>query len=155
MNETQIMQELVFAYFKGRIEMVEEKRLFEFIQKDEQNYAQFKEWEKKWLVSNKADLQTGREWERIQCKIRTHEVVNSMVSKSKSGVWKRVDAIAAKFVLIASTLGGVESSFPVKPDQCVVFEAPFGEKRCDRVRRSWRMYTIQRAGKMRVIHYNL
>ena len=112
MNETQIMQELVFAYFKGRIEMVEEKRLFEFIQKDEQNYAQFKEREKKWLVSNKADLQTGREWERIQCKIRTHEVVNSMVSKSKSGVWKRVDAIAAKFVLIASTLGGWKAASP-------------------------------------------
>lgn len=129
MNETKIMQELAFAYFTGRVEMVEEKRLFEFIQKDERNYAQFKEWEKKWLVSNKADLQTGREWERLQCKIRTHEVVNSMVSKSKYSVWKRVAAIAAMFVLIASsTLGVWKAASLMKPDQCVVFEAPFGEK---------------------------
>lgn len=43
MNETEIMQELAFAYFAGKISKADEKKLFEFIQKEEPNYQQFKE----------------------------------------------------------------------------------------------------------------
>ena len=129
MNETEIMQELAFAYFAGRISKADEKKLFEFIQKEEQNYQQFKDWERAWMLSEKEDLRTAREWESLQCRIRTHEAVNPMISKSGSDLWRWAIAIAAMFVLIAGgTWVVLNTTTFMNKAQYIVFEAPYGEK---------------------------
>ena len=129
MNETEIMQELAFAYFSGMISKVDEKKLFEFIQKEEQNYQQFKDWERAWMLSEKEDLRTAREWESLQCRIRTHEAVNPMISKSGSDLWRWAVAIAAMFVLIAGgTWVVLNTTTFMNKAQYIVFEAPYGEK---------------------------
>ena len=129
MNETEIMQELAFAYFAGKISKVDEKKLFEFIQKEEQNYQQFKDWERAWMLSEKEDLRTAREWESLQCRIRTHEAVNPMISKSGSDLWRWAVAIAAMFVLIAGgTWVVLNTTTFMNKAQYIVFEAPYGEK---------------------------
>ena len=129
MNETEIMQELAFAYFAGKISKADEKKLFEFIQKEEQNYQQFKDWERAWMLSEKEDLRTAREWESLQCRIRTHEAVNPMISKSGSDQWRWADAIAAMFVLIAGgTWVVLNTTTFMNKAQYIVFEAPYGEK---------------------------
>ena len=129
MNETEIMQELAFAYFAGKISKADEKKLFEFIQKEEQNYQQFKDWERAWMLSEKEDLRTAREWESLQCRIRTHEAVNPMISKSGSDLWRWAVAIAAMFVLIAGgTWVVLNTTTFMNKAQYIVFEAPYGEK---------------------------
>lgn len=129
MNETEIMQELAFAYFAGKISKVDEKKLFEFIQKEEQNYQQFKDWERAWMLSEKEDLRTAREWESLQCRIRTHEAVNPMISKPGSDLWRWAVAIAAMFVLIAGgTWVVLNTTTFMNKAQYIVFEAPYGEK---------------------------
>ncbi len=129
MNETEIMQELAFAYFVGKISKADEKKLFEFIQKEEQNYQQFKDWERAWMLSEKEDLRTAREWESLQCRIRTHEAVNPMISKSGSDLWRWAVAIAAMFVLIAGgTWVVLNTTTFMNKAQYIVFEAPYGEK---------------------------
>ena len=129
MNETEIMQELAFAYFAGKISKADEKKLFEFIQKEEQNYQQFKDWERAWVLSEKEDLRTAREWESLQCRIRTHEAVNPMISKSGSDLWRWAIAIAAMFVLIAGgTWVVLNTTTFMNKAQYIVFEAPYGEK---------------------------
>ena len=129
MNETEIMQELAFAYFAGKISKADEKKLFEFIQKEEQNYQQFKDWERAWMLSEKEDLRTAREWESLQCRIRTHEAVNPMISKSGSDLWRWAIAIAAMFVLIAGgTWVVLNTTTFMNKAQYIVFEAPYGEK---------------------------
>ena len=129
MNETEIMQELAFAYFAGKISKADEKKLFEFIQKEEQNYQQFKDWERAWMLSEKEDLSTAREWESLQCRIRTHEAVNPMISKSGSDLWRWAVAIAAMFVLIAGgTWVVLNTTTFMNKAQYIVFEAPYGEK---------------------------
>lgn len=129
MNETEIMQELAFAYFAGKISKVDEKKLFEFIQKEEQNYQQFKDWERAWMLSEKEDLRTAREWESLQCRIRTHEAVNPMISKSGSDLRRWAVAIAAMFVLIAGgTWVVLNTTTFMNKAQYIVFEAPYGEK---------------------------
>lgn len=129
MNETEIMQELAFAYFAGKISNADEKKLFEFIQKEEQNYQQFKDWERAWMLSEKEDLRTAREWESLQCRIRTHEAVNPMISKSGSDLWRWAVAIAAMFVLIAGgTWVVLNTTTFMNKAQYIVFEAPYGEK---------------------------
>lgn len=129
MNETMIMQELAFAYFAGKISKADEKKLFEFIQKEEQNYQQFKDWERAWMLSEKEDLRTAREWESLQCRIRTHEAVNPMISKSGSDLWRWAVAIAAMFVLIAGgTWVVLNTTTFMNKAQYIVFEAPYGEK---------------------------
>lgn len=129
MNETEIMQELAFAYFAGKISKADEKKLFEFIQKEEQNYQQFKDWERAWVLSEKEDLRTAREWESLQCRIRTHEAVNPMISKSGSDLWRWAVAIAAMFVLIAGgTWVVLNTTTFMNKAQYIVFEAPYGEK---------------------------
>lgn len=129
MNETEIMQELAFAYFVGKISKADEKKLFEFIQKEEQNYQQFKDWERAWVLSEKEDLRTAREWESLQCRIRTHEAVNPMISKSGSDLWRWAIAIAAMFVLIAGgTWVVLNTTTFMNKAQYIVFEAPYGEK---------------------------
>ncbi|WP_446776599.1 FecR family protein [Macellibacteroides fermentans] len=129
MNETKIMQELAFAYFAGKISKADEKKLFEFIQKEEQNYQQFKDWERAWMLSEKEDLRTAREWESLQCRIRTHEAVNPMISKSGSDLWRWAVAIAAMFVLIAGgTWVVLNTTTFMNKAQYIVFEAPYGEK---------------------------
>lgn len=129
MNETEIMQELAFAYFDGKISKADEKKLFEFIQKEEQNYQQFKDWERAWMLSEKEDLRTAREWESLQCRIRTHEAVNPMISKSGSDLWRWAVAIAAMFVLIAGgTWVVLNTTTFMNKAQYIVFEAPYGEK---------------------------
>ena len=129
MNETEIMQELAFAYFAGKISKVDEKKLFEFIQKEEQNYQQFKDWERAWMLSEKEDLRTAREWESLQCRIRTHEAVNPMISKSGSDLWRWAVAIAAMFILIAGgTWVVLNTTTFMNKAQYIVFEAPYGEK---------------------------
>ena len=129
MNETEIMQELAFVYFVGKISKADEKKLFEFIQKEEQNYQQFKDWERAWMLSEKEDLRTAREWESLQCRIRTHEAVNPMISKSGSDLWRWAVAIAAMFVLIAGgTWVVLNTTTFMNKAQYIVFEAPYGEK---------------------------
>jgi transmembrane sensor len=129
MNETEIMQELAFAYFAGKISKADEKKLFEFIQKEEQNYQQFKDWERAWMLSEKEDLRTAREWESLQCRIRTHEAVNPMISKSGSDLRRWAVAIAAMFVLIAGgTWVVLNTTTFMNKAQYIVFEAPYGEK---------------------------
>lgn len=129
MNETEIMQELAFAYFAGKISKADEKKLFEFIQKEEQNYQQFKDWERAWMLSEKEDLRTAREWESLQCRIRTHEAVNPMISKSGSDLWRWAVAIAAMFILIAGgTWVVLNTTTFMNKAQYIVFEAPYGEK---------------------------
>lgn len=129
MNETEIMQELAFAYFAGKISKADEKKLFEFIQKEEQNYQQFKDWERAWMLSEKEDLRTAREWESLQCRIRTHEAVNPMISKSGSDLWRWAVAITAMFVLIAGgTWVVLNTTTFMNKAQYIVFEAPYGEK---------------------------
>lgn len=129
MNETEIMQELAFAYFAGKISKADEKKLFEFIQKEEQNYQQFKDWERAWMLSEKEDLRTAREWESLQCRIRTHEAVNPMISKSGSDLWRWAIAIAAMFVLIVGgTWVVLNTTTFMNKAQYIVFEAPYGEK---------------------------
>ena len=129
MNETEIMQELAFAYFAGKISKADEKKLFEFIQKEEQNYQQFKDWERAWMLSEKEDLRTAREWESLQCRIRTHEAVNPMISKSGSDLWRWAVDIAAMFVLIAGgTWVVLNTTTFMNKAQYIVFEAPYGEK---------------------------
>lgn len=129
MNETEIMQELAFAYFAGKISKADEKKLFEFIQKEEQNYQQFKDWERAWMLSEKEDLRTAREWESLQCRIRTHEAVNPMISKSGSDLWRWAVAIAAMFVLIAGgTWVVLNTTTFMNKAQYIVFKAPYGEK---------------------------
>lgn len=129
MNETEIMQELAFAYFAGKISKADEKKLFGFIQKEEQNYQQFKDWERAWMLSEKEDLRTAREWESLQCRIRTHEAVNPMISKSGSDLWRWAVAIAAMFVLIAGgTWVVLNTTTFMNKAQYIVFEAPYGEK---------------------------
>lgn len=129
MNETEIMQELAFAYFAGKISKADEKKLFEFIQKEEQNYQQFKDWERAWMLSEKEDLRTAREWESLQCRIRTHEAVNPMISKPGSDLWRWAVAIAAMFVLIAGgTWVVLNTTTFMNKAQYIVFEAPYGEK---------------------------
>lgn len=129
MNETEIMQELALAYFAGKISKADEKKLFEFIQKEEQNYQQFKDWERAWMLSEKEDLRTAREWESLQCRIRTHEAVNPMISKSGSDLWRWAVAIAAMFVLIAGgTWVVLNTTTFMNKAQYIVFEAPYGEK---------------------------
>lgn len=129
MNETEIMQELAFSYFAGKISKADEKKLFEFIQKEEQNYQQFKDWERAWMLSEKEDLRTAREWESLQCRIRTHEAVNPMISKSGSDLWRWAVAIAAMFVLIAGgTWVVLNTTTFMNKAQYIVFEAPYGEK---------------------------
>ena len=129
MNETEIMQELAFAYFVGKISKADEKKLFEFIQKEEQNYQQFKDWERAWMLSEKEDLRTAREWESLQCRIRTHEAVNPMISKSGSDLWRWAIAIAAMFVLIVGgTWVVLNTTTFMNKAQYIVFEAPYGEK---------------------------
>jgi ferric-dicitrate binding protein FerR (iron transport regulator) len=123
------MQELAFAYFAGKISKADEKKLFEFIQKEEQNYQQFKDWERAWMLSEKEDLRTAREWESLQCRIRTHEAVNPMISKSGSDLWRWAVAIAAMFVLIAGgTWVVLNTTTFMNKAQYIVFEAPYGEK---------------------------
>lgn len=129
MNETEIMQELAFVYFVGKISKADEKKLFEFIQKEEQNYQQFKDWERAWMLSEKEDLRTAREWESLQCRIRTHEAVNPMISKSGSDLWRWAIAIAAMFVLIVGgTWVVLNTTTFMNKAQYIVFEAPYGEK---------------------------
>ena len=129
MNETEIMQELALAYFAGKISKADEKKLFEFIQKEEQNYQQFKDWERAWMLLEKDDLRTAREWESLQCRIRTHEAVNPMISKSGSDLWRWAVAIAAMFVLIAGgTWVVLNTTTFMNKAQYIVFEAPYGEK---------------------------
>lgn len=129
MNETEIMHELAFAYFAGKISKADEKKLFEFIQKEEQNYQQFKDWERAWMLSEKEDLRTAREWESLQCRIRTHEAVNPMISKSGSDLRRWAVAIAAMFVLIAGgTWVVLNTTTFMNKAQYIVFEAPYGEK---------------------------
>ncbi len=64
-QETDYMRRLAFKYFEGNLLPEEEKELFGFLRKEEQNMQLFREWEEEWFVSNQNTSYIDNKWNRL------------------------------------------------------------------------------------------
>ena len=127
-TETNI-HELAIRYFEGHISKTEEKLLFSYIERAEENRLRFRQWEKEWKVTNEGDEQTMHEWQRLQRRLRTQEAIMPMLPCRYFSFWRRVAAVAAIVVLTAgATLGIWNIASLSSTEDYFVFEAPYGEK---------------------------
>lgn len=129
-NVEKDIRNLAVLYFEGKISRDDERCLFDFIQSNESNRAQFKQWEKEWLQLKQEDVEVLNEWKRLQCKIRTQEAIIPMLpAQRKLSIWRKVAAVAAVILLFIIGGYGVWEIKPyLLPETYVAFEAPYGEK---------------------------
>lgn len=128
-NVEKDIRNLAVLYFEGKISRDDEKYLFDFIQNDDANKAQFKQLEKEWLQLNQEDVEVLNEWKRLQCKIRTQEAIIPMFPARKLSIWRKAAGIAA--VILLFIVGGYavwEIKPYLQPETYFAFEAPYGEK---------------------------
>lgn len=129
-NVKEDIRRLAVLYFEGKISRDDEKCLFDFIQSNDSNRAQFKQWEKEWLHSRQEDVEVTNEWKRLQCKIRTQEAIIPMLpAQRKPSIWRKAIAVAAVILLLI--VGGYaiwEVKPYLQPETHFAFEAPYGEK---------------------------
>lgn len=128
-NVEKDIRTLAVLYFEGKISMEDEKCLFGFIQSNEQNRAQFRQWEKEWQQSGREDVEVTNEWKRLLCKIRTQEAIIPMLPVRRLSIWRKVSAVAAVVLLLVLGGYGVWEVKPyLQPETYFAFEAPYGEK---------------------------
>lgn len=128
-NVEKDIRNLAVLYFEGKISRDDEKCLFDFIQNNESNLAQFKQWEKEWLQLKQEDVEVLNEWKSLQCKIRTQEAIIPMLPARKLSIWRKAAGIAAVILLFIIGGYGVWEIKPyLQPETYFAFEAPYGEK---------------------------
>lgn len=123
-TETENFRELAFKYFNGCIDRADEKRLFVFLEEDDRQMQQFRQWEQEWQTEMSPDPITEAGWTRLKYKMAL--MAESPEKKTrhlhKKIMWGAVAAIA--FILVfLSTFQWTESQV----DSYFVFEAPKGE----------------------------
>lgn len=128
-NEEKDIRELAILYFEGKISMVDEKCLFDYIQCSESNRTQFRVWENEWIESGQGNANVENEWKRLQCRIHTQEAIIPLIPARRICIWKKVTAVAAVILLLIIGAYGIWEIKPyLQPETYFAFEAPYGEK---------------------------
>lgn len=123
------IRELANQYFEGRISRTDEKILFEYIHQNQAHRLEFRGWEKEWWQTATSDKKVEKEWNRIQCKMRTQEAITPMLPLSKRSFWKKVVTIAAVMVFtVGATIGVWQIISSLQRETYFMCEAPLGEK---------------------------
>lgn len=123
------VRELANQYFEGRISRVDEKILFEYINRDQAHRLEFRSWEEEWWQTAPSNKKVEKEWNRLQCKVRTQEAIIPMIPLSRNNFRRKVVAIAAMVVFtVGTTLGIWQMVSSLQKETYFTCEAPLGEK---------------------------
>ena len=97
-QETDYMRRLAFKYFEGNLLPEEEKELFGFLRKEEQNMQLFREWEEEWFVSNQNTSYIDNKWNRLSGRLHM-QAFDMPKTKKIYSIGKRLLPYAAIFLL--------------------------------------------------------
>ncbi|MCC8171457.1 MAG: FecR domain-containing protein [Parabacteroides sp.] len=129
MNEKNDIQAFAIRYFEGRSSAEEEKILFHYIRCEKTHYQLFRQWEKAWKATCRADERTQAEWKRLERRLLQRSAFLPAGLRPRYGLWKKAAVVA---LLIVSTLAlhiGLRQLPSVSGEtSCFTCEAPYGEK---------------------------
>lgn len=129
MNETTHIQTLATRYFEGQISAPEEKRLFDYIHGKKEHYHAFKQWEKAWKASYRADERTQTEWSRLESRLQQRTALLPLGPRPRYALWKKAAVIALLIVGTAALHIGLHHHLPsFREASYFTCEAPYGEK---------------------------
>jgi ferric-dicitrate binding protein FerR (iron transport regulator) len=124
MSDYSKLHECACRYFEGKSSLNDEATLCEFLSKDEEHRALFRQWELAWSAMHKADEATDRSWQMLAEKLSdSHKTFGTLFRRLV-----RYSAAAAAAVLLVA--GGVwaGSRGRISADDAYTYSVPNGSQ---------------------------
>lgn len=127
--ENQNIKQLAFRYFDGNISKSDEHILFAYISSSDKNNIDFRKWEREWFQINKDQSVVEKEWESLQTRMQTREVIGPMIKHIRWTIFHKIAAVAAVLILAVGGFFGISriTQDNVRAD-IFILEAPDGER---------------------------
>lgn len=129
MEKTDDFRKLALLYFNGKINKIDETRLYDFINKDDMHRSLFRQWEQEWLLGRMNSNEADEDWKKLQNKLKDNRKMS--VSKGRRRLFTGFKYWAAAVTLIGIITFSykfISNSFKNDVEKYFVFEAPNGER---------------------------